>query len=97
MYATVRRYQAAAGQNVAEIIRRAEEGFVPIISKAPGFVAYSLIDAGTVLMTVSVFEDEEGAKRSVEMAAQWVGANMAGFAQGPPEVTTGEAHVHTAR
>jgi quinol monooxygenase YgiN len=95
MHSTVRRYQARPGQSVREAIRRAEEGFVPIIREVPGFVAYYLIDSGDILTTVSVFKTEAEARRSVELAAKWLRANLPDFALGPPEVTMGEAHGHT--
>ena len=57
MYASVRRYETDPG-SVDELMRRVEEGFVPIISKAPGFVAYYALDAGDgVVASITVFED----------------------------------------
>jgi hypothetical protein len=44
MYATVRRYEGVA--DPSEVGRLVEEGFIPIISEIPGFVAYLLVDAG---------------------------------------------------
>ena len=44
MYATVRRYEGAT--DPSETGRRVNEGFVPIISQIPGFVALYLVDAG---------------------------------------------------
>jgi hypothetical protein len=38
MYVSVRKYQATPG-SAEEAGRRVEEGFVPIISQVPGFVA----------------------------------------------------------
>jgi hypothetical protein len=38
MYATVRRYEGVT--DPAEAARRVAEGFVPLISRGPGFVAY---------------------------------------------------------
>jgi len=42
MYATVRRYEGAS--DPSEVKRPVNEGFIPIISEMPGFVAYSLAD-----------------------------------------------------
>ncbi len=97
MHSTIRRYRANPGQSVQDAIRKAEEGFVPIISKAHGFVAYYLIDSGDTLTTVSVFQTDAEARRSVETAARWLRENLPDFAMGPPEVTIGAAHAHTAR
>jgi hypothetical protein len=45
MYAAVRRFEGVRDpQKVAQV---AEEGFVPIISEMPGFVAHYLVDPGT--------------------------------------------------
>ena len=38
MYATVRRYEGVT--DPSEVGRQVEEGFIPIISEMPGFVAY---------------------------------------------------------
>jgi hypothetical protein len=55
MYAVVRRYEGVSdSQKVAQLT---EEGFVPIISEMPGFVAYYHVDAGDgVIVSTSVFE-----------------------------------------
>ena len=54
MYATIRRYEGAT--DPSETGRRVNEGFVPIISQIPGFVALYLVDArGGVMISTSVF------------------------------------------
>ena len=71
------------------------QGFVPIVSKAPGFVAYYVVDAGNdVVASVSVFQDQNGAEESNRMAADWVKENIASLVSGPPEVTAGAVTVH---
>jgi hypothetical protein len=45
MYASIRRYKMDPG-SVDELMRRVNEGFVPIISKGPGFLAYYAVNAG---------------------------------------------------
>lgn len=42
-YGVMRRYRVDAS-NVAEITRRAESGFVPIVSQLPGFASYVMLD-----------------------------------------------------
>jgi hypothetical protein len=71
------------------------QGFVPIISQAPGFVAYYVVDAGNDLVaSVSVFQDQAGAEESNRMAADWVKQNIASLVSGVPEITAGAVTVH---
>ncbi len=96
MYATIRRYNVNPGA-AGDIFGRVNEGFVPIISKGPGFVAYYVVDAGNdVIASVSVFQDQAGAEESNRMAADWVKENVASLVAGPPEVLHGEVTVHKA-
>ncbi len=94
MYASIRRYKTTPGV-AAELARRVNQGFVPIISKAPGFVAYYVVDAGNdVVASVSVFQDQAGAEESNRMAADWVKENIASLVSGSPEITAGAVTVH---
>ncbi len=94
MYASVRRYKTSPGA-ASEIARRVNQGFVPIISKAPGFVAYYVVDGGNdVAASISVFQNQAGAEESNRMAADWVKKNIASLFSGPPEITAGEVTVH---
>jgi hypothetical protein len=93
MYASIRRYKVKPGSG-AEITQRVNTGFVSIISKATGFVAYYLVDAGNdVLATVSVFQNQAGAEESNRLAADWVKQNIASLVVGSPEITAGEVTV----
>ncbi len=96
MYATVRRYEAVT--NPSEAGRRVSEGFVPLISQIPGFVAYYWVDAGdSVMISTSVFQDKAGAEESNRMAADWAGQNLASLLPKPPQVTAGEVVAHKAK
>ncbi len=96
MYLSVRRYEMDA-EAVDELMRRVEEGFVPIISNAPGFIAYYALDAGEgVVASISIFTDEAGAEESNRMAADYVKENLAALLQFLPEITAGEVKVHKA-
>jgi hypothetical protein len=96
MFASIRRYEFQPGR-AAEISRRVQEGFVPIISGAPGFLAYYLvIESGDVGVSVSVFETQAEADVSVRLAADWVKHSLIGLLKGPPELTEGEVTVHKA-
>ena len=96
MYATTRRYEGVT--DPGEAGRRVEAGFVPLIRKAPGFVAYCWADAGGgVMVSTSVFEDRAGVDASNRMAAEWVRENMAPLLPNPPQITAGEVVAHTAK
>ncbi|WP_214321238.1 hypothetical protein [Nonomuraea sediminis] len=89
MYATVRRYEGVT--DPAEAGRRVSEGFVPLISQVPGFVAYYWVDAGDgVMLSTSVYEDRAGAEESTRRAADFVRDQLASLLPNPPQVTAGE-------
>lgn len=89
MFATVRRYEGVS--DPGEAARRVVEGFVPLISKIPGFVAYHCIDGGGgVVVSTSVFQDRAGAEESNRQAAGWVAENLAALMSKPVQVTAGE-------
>jgi hypothetical protein len=89
MYGVVRRYEGVTDS--AEMGRRVQEGFVPLITKIPGFVAYYWLDAGNGVMTsMSVFEDRSGVDESVRLAADWIRDNAASLMPNPAQVTSGE-------
>jgi hypothetical protein len=91
-YISMRRYEGVT--HLDEVVRRAEDGFVPIISGTPGFIAYHIVDAGNgVAVSISVFESQAGADESTQRAASWVKENLAQFIPNPPQVTAGEARV----
>ena len=54
------------------------EGFVPIISEMPGFVAYYWVDAGDgVMVSTSVFEHKDAEEQSNFRAGEFVAKNLA--------------------
>jgi hypothetical protein len=89
MYATVRRYESVTDSS--EAARRVNEGFVPLISQMPGFVAYYWVDAGGgVMISTSVFQDQANAEESNRRAADWVRQNLVSVLPNPPQITAGE-------
>ncbi len=90
MHVAIRRYQMDPA-SFDEVNRQVNEGFIPIIKDADGFLAYYVVDAGAgEIATVSVFEDQAGAEESVRMAADFIGRNLAPLLPNPPEITAGE-------
>ena len=96
MYVTVRRYEGVT--DPAEAGRRVNEGFLAIISKVPGFVAYYWVDAGGgVMISTSVFQDQSGEEESNKLAADYVREKMASLLPKPPQITAGEAIAHKTK
>jgi hypothetical protein len=102
MYAAIRRYEIPDPDTVEELTQRLKEGFLPIISEVPGFVAYyavyegefsGLYEGDVVLTTVSVFEDLAGAQRSTDAAADYVKQNLAALLPQAPTATVGDVVV----
>lgn len=94
MYVSVRRY-VTDPKSVSEIIRRVREEFVPIISKVPGFMSYTVLDAGNgTLASISSFESKSGAEESTRRAADWV-KSVSSLLPNPPQITTGDIAIST--
>jgi quinol monooxygenase YgiN len=94
MHVAIRRYQVDPA-SVDEVMRQVNEGFIPIIKDADGFLAYYALNAGAgEIATVSVFEDQAGAEESIRMAADWVRQNLAALLPDPPDITAGEVEAH---
>ncbi|MFE3760986.1 hypothetical protein ACFXPI_04370 [Streptomyces sp. NPDC059104] len=88
MYAVIRRYEGVTDS--AEAGRLVDEGFVPLLRRVPGFVAYYWVDAGDgVMVSTGVFADRSGAEESVRQAADFVRDNLAPLLPNPPQVTAG--------
>jgi hypothetical protein len=96
MYAAVRRFEGVSDpQKVAQV---AEEGFVPIISDLPGFVAHYTVDAGDgVIVGISVFEHKAAEEESTFLAGEFVAEHLEPLMPNPPQVTAGEVVVYKAK
>ena len=96
MYAVVRRFEGVT--DTQEVARIVKEGFVPIISEMPGFVAYYWIDAGDgVVVSTSVFEHKDAEEQSTYRAGEFVQEHLASFYPNPPQVTAGEVVAYKAK
>jgi hypothetical protein len=96
MYVAVRRYEGVTDPKEAG--RLVDEGFVPIISEIPGFVAYYWVDAGDgVMVSTSVFEHKDAEEESTFRAGEFVAQNLSPLLPNPPQVTAGEVVAHKAK
>ena len=96
MYAVVRRFEGVT--DTQEVARIVKEGFVPIISEMPGFVAYYWVDAGDgVVVSTSVFEHKDAEEQSTYRAGELVGEQLEPLLPNPPQVTAGEVVVYKTK
>ena len=96
MYAAVRRFEGV--RDSQKVVQVAQEGFVPIISEMPGFVAYYLVDAGDgVTVSTSVFEHKDAEEQSTFRAGEFVAQDLGHLAPNPPQVTAGEVVAYKGR
>src|SRR5918995_6585097 len=93
MYVAVRRYEGVTDpQKVGQV---AQEGFVPLISEMPGFVAYYFVDAGDgVIVSTSVFEHKDAEEQSNFRAGEFVQEHLAPLLPNPPQITAGEVEAY---
>ena len=97
MYIAVRQYKLKPG-SVDEMVRRVNDGYVPLIGQVPGFIAWYAVDAGNdIVFSVSIFQDQAGADESIRLAADWVKQHLAALVEGPPEITAGEVKTYKAK
>jgi hypothetical protein len=94
MYATIRRYStktSATRDTIDSFKRRIEENFLPKISEIRGFHSYGVLSVGNnELLSISVFEDRQGAAESTRKAAEFVQKDPLKDQLSKPEVTEGE-------
>ena len=97
-YLTVRRYAGVTDSK--EAARRVQEGFIPLISKIPGFISYYWVDEGdAVMVSVSVFATREAEEESNRVAADFVKQNqhIARLLPKTPQITTGQVVARAAK
>jgi hypothetical protein len=93
MYATIRRYtsKGTTKGDLDELKHRIEDGFLPIIQEVRGFHSYSAVNVGDrELVTISIFEDKEGAAESTRRAAEFVKKDPMRDQLSSPEILQGD-------
>ncbi len=97
MYAAIRRGKANPG-SLNEVARRIQEGLVPTLRNAPGFVAYYFVHYGNDEgQSITVFETQVQVEEFQKRADDWARQNVASLMQGPPQSSTGEVLIHVAK
>ena len=96
MFAVIRRYNTHVGSS-EKIEKRVREGFVPLVSRLPGFVSYDLVcSSDGSLVSISVFETRQAAEDSNRLASDWVHENLASLIRTAPVILSGDVMVHHA-
>jgi hypothetical protein len=94
MYATLRRYStktAATKETIDGLKHRIEEKFVPTIHDIRGFHTYGVLNVGNKeLVSISIFEDRQGASESTRKAAEFVQKDPLRDQLSKPDVLEGE-------
>ncbi len=94
MYAVVRHYHFKK-EDSEKIYKLIQEGFVPLLKKAKGFVRYYWLDTGEGEgASLSVFNDKAGADESIQLAANFVKEHMSTLITQKPEVIEGPVKAH---
>jgi len=94
MFAVIRHYhfKPEDGKKIDQLI---QEGFVPLLKKAKGFVRYYWLDTEEGQgVSLSVFNDKAGADESVLLAADFVKKSMSELLNQKPEVIEGPIKAH---
>ena len=96
MFATIRRYESIDKGRTDELVKKADETFLPSLSELPGFSGYSLIETGNgVVSSISYFDTEAHADESTRIASNWVSEQkLDDVLPNPPKITSGEVVVH---
>lgn len=94
MYAVVRHYHFKK-EDSEKIDNVIQEGFVPLLKGAKGFVRYYWLDTGEGEgASLSVYNDEAGADESIRLAAEFVKEQMSQLLTQKPEVIEGPVKAH---
>jgi len=94
MFVSVRKYRNV--KSVAEVKRRVEMEFIPILKQNPGFLAYHLIDcnspeSGNILTAISIFDNWDSVLASNASAKDFVRHRLADLLPEPADAVGGEA------
>jgi Antibiotic biosynthesis monooxygenase len=96
VHAMIRRYSVDPDQ-VDDLAHRVDTEFAEMISAEPGFCDYQLIDCGNgTVITITMFDSEEGARHSNQMAAEWVEDSLSDMRIERTDASGGEVMVSRA-
>jgi hypothetical protein len=95
MYASIRRWRLGS-EAIDEALHLVDERLADQFAEQEGFVAYQVIDCGDgTACSITVFETEEAAHRSNEVAARFVRDELLDF--GPERLSAHQGEVKISR
>ena len=99
MNMTIRRYESIDESRKSELVEKIDNDLLPKLSELPGFHGYSLVDAGSGVMTsVSFFDTAAQADESTRVAAGGLREQKLETAlPSSPLLTSGDVVVHRTR
>jgi len=96
MYIVIRLYDLIPGTR-EEFIQRVLERLVPLLNHVPGFLAFTLLEAGDNNVTfISTFNTFADAKASARLTQEWHTEHLNGFIQQYTRIAEGEVRVQQA-
>ena len=97
MYCSLRLYRADPAK-VDEITHLVDTDFADTLSEESGFIDYQAVayDDGRIF-SMTMWQDEQGARRSEELSAEFVRDKLAGFDIRRTDTLTGDVRVSRAR
>jgi heme-degrading monooxygenase HmoA len=79
MYLSIRTYRVNRG-SIDEVMHRVDRDLAESFAREPGFISYQVLQTGTrTVASVTAFRTQEQADASNDLAAQWVGEELAEF------------------
>ena len=77
--------------SVKDAAQRAETGLMTLLKKSPGFLGYSIFDAGGgVGGSVTFFKDRDSALAANALALAWINESLPDLFDGQPEIMISE-------
>jgi hypothetical protein len=96
MYASFRRYRMGAG-SMDDAMHLADTELADRLAGEPGFVDYQVVATGDdMIMSMTIFDDEEQCLASNDMAAEFVREHLGPFQIERLEVFAGEVMISRA-
>jgi hypothetical protein len=92
MHAVVRSYAGQGASELFDALEQREDAIRDVIGGVSGFQSYVAFRTSDGGVTVSVYEDKDGAEESSRRAAEWVKENVDATVD-PPTIAEGSTFI----